>query len=327
MTSKDLQDQLTKFLTDAHSIEQQALAQLKTAPKLASDPQIAAAFAEHLTETEGHELLVRERLSERSASPSVVKDLLGTLTGKGFVAFARTQPDTTGKLVAHAFSYEHMEMAAYELLWGVAERAGDNHTSEIARRIAAEEATMAIRLSGSFELAAEAALRELRPSDLGEQLNHYLADAHAIEVQAMKLLEKGTALAGTHELASAYAEHLSQTSEHERLVRERLEARGDAPSRIKDAALRIGALNWSAFFQAQPDTPAKLAGFAYAFEHLEVAGYELLKRVARRAGDPETEQLAERIIAEERGAAERIHSLFDQALDASLAELGVPAGS
>jgi ferritin-like metal-binding protein YciE len=314
---------LTKFLTDAHSIEQQALAQMKTAPTLASDPQIASAFSEHLTETEGHERLVRARLADRHASPSVVKDLLGSLTGKGFVAFARTQPDTTGKLVAHAFSYEHMEMAAYELLTGVAERAGDHQTADVARRIAAEEATMAIRLSGFFELAAEAALREIGPTDLQEQLNRYLADAHALEVQAMKLLEKSTSLAGTQELSSAYEEHLAQTREHERLVRERLEARGDAPSRIKDAALRVGALNWGAFFRAQPDTPAKLAGFAYAFEHLEVAGYELLERVALRAGDRETALLAERIVAEERDAAERVHSLFDQALDASLPDRGL----
>jgi ferritin-like metal-binding protein YciE len=321
----DIQDQLTKYLTDAHSIEQQALAQLKTAPKLAGDPQIADAFAQHLTETEGHERRVRERLSDRQASPSAVKDLLGALTGKGFVAFARSQPDTPGKLVAHAFSYEHMELAAYELLAGVAERAGDPQTAEAARRIAAEEAAMAQRLSSSFDVAVEASVRSLAGKDLGERLNRYLGDAHAIEVQAIKLLEKGSTLAGTDELASAYEEHLSQTHEHERLVRTRLQARGDEPSRIKDAALRVGALNWGAFFQAQPDTPAKLAGFAYAFEHLEIAGYELLKRVARRAGDRETEQLAERIIAEESHAAERIHSLFEQALEASLSELGIAA--
>lgn len=29
------------------------------------------------------------------------------------------------------------------------------------------------------------------------------------------------------------------------------------------------ALNGGAFFQAHPDTPAKLADFAFAFEHLE----------------------------------------------------------
>ena len=53
-------------------------------------------------------------------------------------------------------------------------------------------------------------------------------------------------------------------------------------------ALRAGALNWGLFFQAHKDTPGKLAVFAYAIEHLEAAGYELLQRVARRAEDEPT---------------------------------------
>jgi hypothetical protein len=46
--------------------------------------------------------------------------------------------------------------------------------------------------------------------------------------------------------------------------------------------MRLGALNWGGFFAVQPDTRAKLAGFAYAFEHLEIGAYELLRRVAQR---------------------------------------------
>ncbi len=110
MTPDTLQEQITKYLTDIHSIEQQALAQMRTAPKLvADDPEIARAFEQHLPETEQHERLVRERLEALGASPSTVKDVIGTLTGKGFGAFAASQPDTPGKLVAHAYSYEHME--------------------------------------------------------------------------------------------------------------------------------------------------------------------------------------------------------------------------
>jgi ferritin-like metal-binding protein YciE len=108
-------------------------------------------------------------------------------------------------------------------------------------------------------------------------------------------------------------------------VAARLEARGGKPNMLKDAALRLGALNWGAFFAAQPDTPAKLAGFAYAFEHLEIASYELLRRVAERAGDAEAVRIAEQILAEERAAAQKLRSMFPQALDASLRELSLPA--
>ncbi len=130
MTPQTLEDQLNKYLTDVHSIEEQALAQMKSAPKLASRAAIADAFARHLPETEDHERLVRQRLEARGASPATVKDVAGTLTGKGFVAFAASQPDTPGKLVVHAYSYEHMEEAAYQLLALMAERAGDTATLE-----------------------------------------------------------------------------------------------------------------------------------------------------------------------------------------------------
>lgn len=323
MTPQTLQEQLTKYLTDAHSIEQQALAQMRAAPKLTDEPQLTEAFSRHLDETAEHERLVRERLAAHGARPAPVKDIVGTLTGKGFVLFARSQPDTTGKLVAHGFSYEHMELAAYELLARVAERAGDDETVGVARRIGHQEREMGQRLSGLFDRAAGESLDGLGGQELEGQLDKYLADAHAIEAQALALLERAPALAGSARLARAYEDHLVETHEHERALVVQLRARGASPSRIKDAALRLGALNWGAFFRMQPDTPAKLAAFSFAFEHLEVAAYELLKSVARQAGDPDVEALAERILGQERAAAERIGSLFDEALEVTLREQGV----
>jgi ferritin-like metal-binding protein YciE len=310
-------------LTDVHSIEQQALAQLRTAPKLALDHHLAAGFSVDLAVTEGHERLVAERLTDHDAGRSTLKDAVGTLTGKGFAAFAAVRPDTPGVLVVHAFSYEHMEEAAYDLLGRVADRAGDVATVDVARRIEGEEHAMGDRLAGCFDRALHAALRELDPGDADAHLNDYLADAHAIEVQALELLDKGSELAGSAELARVYREHRAQTGEHRRLLEDRLNARGGAPSRLKDAALRLGALNWGAFFGAQPDTPAKLAAFAYAFEHLEIGAYELLRRVAVRASDADSALVAERILADERHAADRVRSLFDEALEASLEEQGV----
>ncbi|MGN6170672.1 MAG: YciE/YciF ferroxidase family protein, partial [Solirubrobacteraceae bacterium] len=188
-----------------------------------------------------------------------------------------------------------------------------------------DERKMAERLEACFDCAADASLRELGAEDLGDQLDKYLADAHAIEQQAIQLLKKGPKIAGVTELADAFEDHLEETNEHSALMEQRLEARGSGPSKLKDAVLRLGALNWGAFFQVQVDTPAKLAGFAYAFEHLEIAGYELLKRVALRAADEESISVANRILREERNAAARIHSLFDYALEASMHEAGVTA--
>jgi ferritin-like metal-binding protein YciE len=320
-----LDEQLDAYLSDAHSIEEQALQQLRGAPKAAGDSELASIFRTHLAETEGHERAVRERLEARGVKPSKVKDVLMRVGGTGFLLFARAQPDTPGKLVAHAYSYEHLELAAYELLARVAERAAEAETVATAKRIGGEEESMAERLERSFDRAVEASLRDVPRDDLSAQLNKYLSDAHAIEAQAIELLEKGCKLAGDPELARLYEEHLAETREHQRLVRERLEARGGDPSSLKDLAMRAGALNWGMFFQTHPDTPGKLACFAYAFEHLEIAGYEELKRVAEQAGDQETVALAERILGEERAAAERLFGAFDRAVVASLEAVGVTA--
>lgn len=320
---RDIHDQLTKYLADAHSIEVQALAQLRTAPDIAGDPELSAMYREHLIDTEGHERATRHALEARDAKRSRTKDAVMTIGGKGFVLFARVQPDTPGKLHAHSLSYEALELSSYELLADVADRAGEESVGETARRIGADERGMMTRLENTFDVAVEASLRAVGSDDPIERLRKYLADAHAIEEQAIALLERGPRLAGTERLAHVYEDHLAQTRDHAELVEERLHALGADRSTLKDAALRLGALNWAAFFRGHPDTPGKLAAFVRAFEHLEIGGYEQLRRVARRAGDERTEALCERILLQEREAAERVADAFSEAVDASLTVQGV----
>ncbi len=130
-----------------------------------------------------------------------------------------------------------------------AERARDSETALTARMIEKDERAMAERLALSFDRAVDASLRELERDDIGEQLSKYLADAHAIEQQATKLLEKAPKLAGADELAHAFEEHLKETHHHSDLVEARLAARGSGRSALKDAALRLGALNLGMFME------------------------------------------------------------------------------
>ena len=325
--AQDIHDQLTKYLTDAHAIEVQALAQLEKAPDAVSGEKISDALRRHTEDTKRHERETRALLEARDASPSRLKDAIMRAGGKGFLAFARAMPDTTGKLLAHAISYEALEAAAYDLLARTADRAGEADVSHVAREIGRDERAMMERLEGLYDEAVDASLREKGASDLTEELRAYLADAHAIEKQAIQLLEGRPTGEDTtaQRLEQAYEHHLVETREHAELVDQRLTALGGDPSSIKDAALRIGALNWSAFFAAHPDTSGKLAAFAYAFEHLEIASYEQLRRVAERAGDAETAAVARSIAAQERAAAKQLESLFDEAVTASLHEVGVAA--
>jgi ferritin-like metal-binding protein YciE len=321
MTDRTVSEQLTRYLTDVHSIEVQALAQMKAAPGIAGNERLAATFSEHLDETVEQKRLVEQELERRGADTSTLKDIAGRVGGWAMVAFAKLNPDTPGKLTAHAYSYEHMELAAYELLGRVAHRAGERPVVELAQMIGSQELAMAERLEDCFDVAVDASLSEKDVDDIEAELVSYLTDAHAIEAQSLQLLETGPAIAGFDQLADVFREHLEATREQRRLVEERLKAHDSRPSRFQNTALRIGGLNIGGFFGAQPDTPLKLAGFAFAFEHLEVAAYELLRRVAERAGDTETAAVAERIAAEERRAAERVAATWDGAVDTALGKL------
>src|SRR5215211_5266879 len=188
MAASDLREQLVKYLTDAHSIEEQALPQLRAAPKIAGDERLAETFREHEAETEEQRRLVRERLDALGGSPAKLKDAVMKAGGAGFALFAASQPDTPGKLTAHAYSFEHLELASYELLLRVAERAGDSETAEVARRIRDQELAMAERIEASFDRTVEASLRDQSPDDMNEQVVKYLSDAHAIEGQSIQLL-------------------------------------------------------------------------------------------------------------------------------------------
>jgi ferritin-like metal-binding protein YciE len=271
MAPNSLDEQLTKYLTDIHSIEEQALAQMRLAPRLAGAAELQRIFVEHENETAEHERLVRAQLERRGAKPSMVKDIAGRVGGWGMILFARVNPDSPGKLAMHAYSYEHMELAAYALLQRIAERAGDEPVRAMADQIGAQESAMADRIAQYWDEAVGASLAEKGADDIEKDLVKYLRDAHALEAQAIQLLETGPQIAELDALADAFREHLEQTREHQRLVDERLRAHDSGPGRFQAAGMRAGALNLGTFFKAQPDTPAKLAGFAYAFEALEVA--------------------------------------------------------
>lgn len=310
--SRDRDEQLVKYLADVHSIELQALAQLRAAPKIAGDERLCEAFEQHLKETEDQERRVRERLEALGGKPSKPKDAAGAGGGWAMAAFAASQPDTPGKLAMHAYSYEHMEIAAYELLKRLAERSGDEETARMAAAIAVEEKRMAERLEQSFDTAVEVSLGAVDEEKLDSLLLAYLRDVHALEGQAVKLLEAGAERVEDDFLEEAFRDHLAETRAHLEEIEGLLEERGARPSLIKDAMLKAGGLNLSAFFGAQPDSTTKLAGFAFAFEHLEIAAYELLQRVAARAGDEGVVATAEEILAEERAAAERVAESWDR---------------
>lgn len=149
--------------------------------------------------------------------------------------------------------------------------------------------------------------------DLREQLVDYLTDAHSTEENAIKQLETGAESAQDPQLVQALREHLAETREHERLIRGRLESYESSPSKLKDMAQKGAAAVTGALAGSAPDTTGKIAIQAYAFEHLEIASYRSLRAVAELAGDHETAQIAQQILAQEQAAAHKLDGLIESA--------------
>jgi ferritin-like metal-binding protein YciE len=164
------------------------------------------------------------------------------------------------------------------------------------------------------------------PADsLQQQLVKYLTDVHSTEQNALSTLRAGADSVDNPELAAAFRKHLTETEEHERLVQGRLTAHGAGPSRVKDVAQKSVAAMTGAVVNAAPDTAGKMAIHAYAFEHLEIASYRMLRQVAERAGDQETVQVADRILEQEKAAAQTLSDLLEQVADHDLLQMGLAA--
>jgi ferritin-like metal-binding protein YciE len=149
--------------------------------------------------------------------------------------------------------------------------------------------------------------------DLQEQIVKYLTDVHSTEENAANQLRTGADAVQDEQLAQVLRQHLAETEEHERLVRERLEALDSSPSKLKDVAQKGVAAMGGALSGAAPDTTGKIAIQAFATEHLEIASYRSLRVAALQAGDSETAAMAERILVDEQAAAQKLDGLLEQA--------------
>ena len=146
-----------------------------------------------------------------------------------------------------------------------------------------------------------------------EQLVKYLTDVHSTEEDAIKQLEAGVDAVRDDRLAEVLRDHLAETRVHERLIRTRLAAHDAAPSAVKDTFQKGVAAVTGAVSGLAPDPTGKIAIQAFAFEHLEIASYRMLRTIADRANDHETVEVVDRILGEERSAAEKLDGLLESA--------------
>jgi ferritin-like metal-binding protein YciE len=132
----------------------------------------------------------------------------------------------------HANSYEHTELAAYDLLARVAERARDTETAETAREIAAEEREMAHRLEAASTSPSPHRCEIRLPTTWTSSCTATWATLMRSKKPVTSLLQLAPKVVGEGRVATLFDLHLEETREHARLVKARLEERGSSPSRM-----------------------------------------------------------------------------------------------
>ena len=153
-----------------------------------------------------------------------------------------------------------------------------------------------------------------------DKLVSYLRDAHAMEQNVLGML--GSMISSTDDpgIRQDLEHHKDETERQIKRLESRLEAIGEDTSTIKDAGALVGALVKGMGDVVRTDKPGKNARDGFVTEHLEIASYELLERLAHRAGDEETARVARQNREEEEAMAEKISNTWDKVIDLTLAE-------
>jgi ferritin-like metal-binding protein YciE len=110
-------------------------------------------------------------------------------------------------------------------------------------------------------------------------------------------------------------------------MKQRLEAHGASPSMVKEIGGMAGALMKSVVDMTRSEKAGRNARDGYATEHLEIAAYQLLERIATQAGDEETAEAARENRKDEEAMAKKLDGNWDRFAELVLEEQGVKASA
>jgi ferritin-like metal-binding protein YciE len=173
------------------------------------------------------------------------------------------------------------------------------------------------RTYGTFEL------RRSPMGDIQAQLVKHIDEAHALEQNVLRMLDSMIQTTDDAEILDRLEHHKLETQEHATTMRRRLEYHGAEPSMVRQAAGMLEALMKMPLDLVRGEKAGRNARDAYATEHLEIASYQLLRRVAERAGDEETAVACQEIIEQERAMAQFVEDNWDRFAEQSLRESGI----
>jgi ferritin-like metal-binding protein YciE len=100
-------------------------------------------------------------------------------------------------------------------------------------------------------------VRSMTDDKLHQKLVDYVEDAHAMEQSVSKMLDSMISTTDDPEIRRMLEHHKEETEEHERRLRERLDALGAGTSTRKQAQTIATALMKGVGDRARPDKPAR----------------------------------------------------------------------
>lgn len=168
----DINRELISYLSAVHTIERQGLQLLTRAIRGAGDERIVEIYRGHCRQTEAHLRTIVERLQahDPDGQTSFPSDTECGLAAIG-IRFGPNPPGESPAMFAMAtYAYENLEIAAYHLLRGIADRAGDGETIAAVDRILEEEEQAAETLASTFDRALELSLGEAPGTPSAHQL-------------------------------------------------------------------------------------------------------------------------------------------------------------
>jgi ferritin-like metal-binding protein YciE len=181
-------------------------------------------------------------------------------------------------------------------------------------------ATFMGREYGTFELRR---VEMAQAGELEQQLVKHIDEALAMENNVLRMLDGMIGTTDDPEIKTALERHKAETEAHATRMEKRLEAHGSSPSTVREAGGVLGALMKSVVDMARGEKAGRNARDGYATEAMEIASYQLLERIARKAGDEETAEAARLNREDEEKMAKEIEQNWDKFAELSLAEEGI----
>jgi ferritin-like metal-binding protein YciE len=133
-----------------------------------------------------------------------------------------------------------------------------------------------------------------------DNLMAWLRDAHAMEHQAIEMLEKmANRLEGYPELQARTRQHLDETHRQADMVLKCIERRGGSTSMVKDAAGKLIGTGQALSGLFVSDEVVKGALASCTFERYEASSYRILAATAEEVGDQETKRVCEELMRQE----------------------------